>query len=162
MLGFMLATIAEVNGNNWIIRTAGTHVVEGSAMSSRTRDALQGIPDLGNHNYGAHRGHQLTRQDVEWSDVILASEALHVRFLRLHYPEAAAKSVSFGQFICAAPLDVPFGEQVSLVSSQAPDGAFDVDDPAGKDQFAYDECARTLWEMAQVFATVVAPYNAPL
>jgi protein-tyrosine-phosphatase len=155
MLGYMLSTIAETNGANWVIRTAGTHVAEGAAMSSRTRDALLRIPELGDHSYGAHRGHQLSQDDVEWSDVILASEALHVLFVRLRYPHAAAKSVSFGQFIRSAPLDEPFVDQVSFVSSQVPDSAFDVDDPAGQDQLAYDECARSLWDMAQVFATLV-------
>lgn len=155
MLGYMLTTIAEANGVDWAIHTAGTHVVEGAAMSSRTRDALLRIPELGDHRYGRHRGHQLTRGDVEWSDVILASEALHVLFVRLHYPEAAAKSVSFGQFIRRAPLDEPFVDQVTSTSSQVPDSAFDVDDPAGHDQLAYDQCARTLWDMAQVFATLV-------
>ena len=155
MLGYMLTTIAETNGTDWVIRTAGTHVAEGTAMSSRTRDALRRIPELGDHNYGAHRGHQLTRDDVEWSDVILASEALHVAFVRRHYPEAAAKSVSFGQFIRDAPLDEPFVDQVSFISTQVPDDAFDVDDPAGHDQLAYDQCARTLWDMAQVFGALV-------
>ena len=95
MLGYMLTTLAEESGTDWSIRTAGTHVAEGSAMSSRTRDALRRISELGDHRYGAHRGHQLTRDDVEWSDVILASEALHVLFVRLHYPDAASKSVLF-------------------------------------------------------------------
>jgi protein-tyrosine-phosphatase len=155
MLGYMLTTIAEANGTDWVIRTAGTHVAEGTAMSSRTRDALRRIPELGEHNYSAHRGHQLTRDDVEWSDVILASEALHVVYVRLHYPEAAAKSVSLGQFIRGAPLDEPFIDQVSSISSQVPDSAFDVEDPAGRDQLAYDQCARTLWDMAQVLGALV-------
>lgn len=155
MLGYMLTTISDASGSDWAIRTAGTHVAEGAAMSSRTRDALLRIPELGGHRYSGHRGHQLTRDDVEWSDVILASEALHVLFVRLHYPEATAKSVSIGQFIRRAPLDEPLVEQLTFVSSQDPDSAFDVDDPAGQDQLAYDVCARTLWDMAHVFGTVV-------
>jgi protein-tyrosine-phosphatase len=155
MLGYMLTTISDANGAGWAIRTAGTHVAGGTAMSSRTREALLRIPELGDHRYGGHRGHQLTRDDVEWADVILASEALHVLFVRLNYPEAAAKSVSFSQFIRSAPIDESLVDQISFVSSLDPDSAFDVDDPAGQDQFAYDECARTLWEMAQVFATLV-------
>ncbi len=155
MLGYMLTTIADAHEADWAIRTAGTHVAEGTAMSSRTREALLRIPEVGDHSYGAHRGHQLTRDDVEWSDVILASEALHVLFVRRHYPEAAAKSVSFGQFIRSAPLDEPFDDRVSFVSSLVPDSSFDVDDPAGQDQLAYDQCARSLWDMAQVFATLV-------
>jgi protein-tyrosine-phosphatase len=156
MLGYMLAALAEANGADWSIRTAGTHVAEGSAMSSRTRDALRRIPELGDRSYGAHRGHQLVRDDIEWADVVFASEALHVLFVRRHYPESASKTVLFGQFLRAAPLDEPFSDQVSHVSSLVPDRAFDVEDPAGKDQSAYDRCATTLWDMSQVFLTLVA------
>ncbi|MGH3732166.1 MAG: hypothetical protein ACRDVC_02115 [Acidimicrobiales bacterium] len=155
MLGYMLATLGEVNGSYWSIRTAGTHVVEGSAMSTRTREALLQIPELGDHRYGAHRGHQLTRSDVEWAHVILASEARHVVFVRAHHGEATAKTVLLGQFLREAPLDKLFADQVSHASSQTPDSAFDVDDPAGQDQDAYDQCATRLWEMAQAFATLV-------
>jgi protein-tyrosine-phosphatase len=155
MLGYMLTTLAEANGADWSIRTAGTHVSEGSAMSSRTRDALLRIPELGSHNYGAHRGHQLTREDVEWSDVILASEALNVLYVRMNYPAAAKKTVLFGQFLRDAPLDEQYVDQVSSISSEDPDSAFDVADPAGQDQLAYDQCAATLWDMSQVFVALV-------
>ena len=74
MLGYMLSTIAEATGEEWNIRTAGTHVTEGSAMSSRTRDALMKIEELGEHRYGAHRSHQLDDADTEWAQVILAAE----------------------------------------------------------------------------------------
>jgi protein-tyrosine-phosphatase len=155
MLGYMLTTIAEANGADWSIRSAGTHVAEGSAMSSRTRDALRRIPELGEHAYGAHRGHQLTRDDIEWADAILASEAIHVVFVRRHYPDAEAKTASFAQFIRDAPLDQSFGGRLSYVASLDPESSFDIEDPAGKDQSAYDRCAARLWDMAQGFAALV-------
>ena len=57
-------------------------------MSSRTRDALLSIDELGEHRYGAHRSHQIDEEDVEWADVILASEADHVRFVRAQFADA--------------------------------------------------------------------------
>jgi protein-tyrosine phosphatase len=155
MLGYMLTSIAEANGLQWSIRTAGTHVGEGSAMSSRTRDALLKVEDLGEHRYGQHRSHQLTSDDVEWANALLASEADHVRFVRSNFASATLKAVSLGQFLREAPLDENFEEQVRFVSSLEPLDYFDVLDPAGKDQAAYDECASLLWEMAQSFATLV-------
>ncbi len=154
MLGYMLTTLAEANGAEWSIRTAGTHVIEGSAMSSRTRDALLKLDELGVHHFSGHRSHQLTGEDVRWSDVILASEAANVHFVRTHHGDGGAKAVVFQQFLREAPLDTEFEEQVRYVSSLEPLAYFDVDDPAGKDQAAYDACAATLWEMAQVFATL--------
>ena len=85
----------------------------------------------------------------------MASEALHVLFVRLRFPHVATKTVLFGQFLRDAPLDEPLADQIACVSSLDPDSAFDVDDPAGQDQVAYDQCASKLWDMAQVFATVV-------
>jgi protein-tyrosine-phosphatase len=155
MLGYMLTTLAEAAGRDWSVRTAGTHVIEDSAMSARTRDALLSIDELGLHHYGAHRSHQLTDDDVAWADVILASEANHVYFVRLNFPEGAAKTVMLHQFLREAPLDVSFSQQLRYVASLQPSMFFDVDDPAGGDQTIYNACAANLWDMAQAFATVV-------
>ncbi len=155
MLGYMLTTLAEANGAPWSIRTAGTHVIEGSAMSSRTRDALVKLDDLGVHHFSGHRSRQLTNEDVAWSDAILASEAANVEYVRASYPEGASKAVILQQFVREAPLDLSFEEQVRYVASLEPLAFFDLEDPAGKDQAAYDACAQNLWEMAQVFATLV-------
>jgi len=70
---FMLWTLAESSGVEWTVRTAGTHVTEGSAMSSRTRDALMKIEELGTHRHGAHCSHQLDASDCDLADVILAA-----------------------------------------------------------------------------------------
>jgi protein-tyrosine-phosphatase len=129
--------------------------VEGSAMSSRTRDALLRVDGLGDHHFGTHRSRQLTFADVSWADALLTSEASQVRYVRTNFGDAT-KSVALGQFLREAPLDVSFEEQVQFVASLEPLDYFDVTDPAGKDQVAYDECAAQLWEMAQAFATLVA------
>src|SRR5664280_1776178 len=114
MLGYMLETLKESSGANWLVRSAGTHVVEGLAMSGRTRDALQRLDELGAHHYNAHRSHQLNAEEVAWADVILASEADHVRYVRSNFPEHAGKAVQLYQFVRHAPLDAPFDEQLAL------------------------------------------------
>jgi len=156
MLGYMLTTLSEVNGLDWQVRTAGTHVVEGSAMSSRTRDALLSLEDLGEHRYGAHRSHQLDGGDVEWADVILTSEANHVNFVRREYPSGATKTVVLAQLLSESTPDVTFDEQLHQVALMTPSGFFDVDDPAGGDQATYNACAARLWSLSQAFASVVA------
>ena len=155
MLGYMLTTLAEANGVDWRIRTAGTHVIEGSAISSRTRDALVKLNELGVHHFSGHRSRQVSAQDLAWCDVVLASEASNVKFVRSYYQDQADKAVVLQQFLREAPLDTPFDEQVRYVASLEPLAFFDVEDPAGKDQAAYDACAASLWEMAQVFSTLV-------
>jgi protein-tyrosine-phosphatase len=155
MLGYMLTTLAEVNGEHWHVRSAGTHVIEGSAMSARTRSALMAIDELGEHHFNAHRSHQLDDSDVLWADLILTSEADHVRYVRNCFPDASHKAVQLGLFARAAPVDGPFEHQLRAVATREPLKEYDVADPAGGDQVDYDRCATQLWELAQVFATLV-------
>ena len=155
MLGFMLTTIAEASGSEWHIRTAGTHVTEGSAMSGRTRDALMKIEELGAHRYGAHRSHQLTEVDCEWADVILAAEADNVRFVRTVFASQSHKAVQLAQFDRYATSSGAFDEQLGEVLTHEPSVEFDIADPAGGDQATYDACARQLWNLAQTFALIV-------
>lgn len=155
MLGYMLSAIAEESGEQWSVRTAGTLVAEGSAMSSRTRAALLGVDGLGERRYGAHRSHQINEDDVEWAHVILASEADHVRYVRAQFDDANSKTVQLVQFVRRAPIDVPFADQLAAVSDLDPLPAFDVVDPAGGDQAVYDACASQLWDLAKAFALLV-------
>jgi len=155
MLGYMLTTLAEAKGDEWHVRTAGTHVSEGSAMSGRTRDALMKIEGLGDHRYGAHRSHQLNEADTEWAQVILAAEADNVKFVRANFATNAEKAVQLAQFVRFAPLGGNFDAQLSAAFSHQPSPDFDVTDPAGADQLTYDACARQLWDLAQAFATLV-------
>lgn len=155
MLGYMLTTLAEANGENWTVRSAGTHVIEGSAMSGRTRHALAGIEELGAHHFNAHRSHQLGEDDVAWTDLIVTAEASHVRYVRSHFRDGADKTVVLAQFIRAAPLGASWREQIRDVAEREPLDDFDVSDPAGGEQVVYDECARHLWSLAQAFAVLV-------
>jgi len=155
MLGHMLSTLSASNYAHWHLRSAGTHVIEGSAMSGRTRDALLSVDELGEHHYGAHRSHQVDEEDVEWATVLLCAEADHVKFVRRHFAAHANKAVSLHQFVRFAPLDNPFAEQLATVVAMEPDASFDVEDPAGGDDATYRACARKLWELAQAFVTIV-------
>ena|SRR5665213_304562 len=156
MLGYMFESLVEAGGFDWSIRTAGILVIEGSAMSSRTRDALLALSDMGEHHYSGHRSHQLSTDDVIWADAILTSEASHVDFVRSNFPEAGSKTVQIHQFVREAPLDTPFEEQLATVASREPRSMFDIEDPAGGDQATYNACAMKLWELAQVFSTIVS------
>jgi protein-tyrosine-phosphatase len=155
MLGYMLTTLAESSGEQWHVRTAGTHVTEGSAMSARTRDALVKIEELGDHRYGAHRSHQLSEADAEWADVILCAEADNVNYVRANLAPHAYKAVQLAQFVRYAALEVGSDTQVRSAHFHEPSKEFDVVDPAGGDQATYDQCARQLWELAQAFASLV-------
>ncbi len=155
MLGYMLTTLAEANGDAWQIRTAGTHVTEGSAMSGRTRDALTTIDELGDHRYGAHRSHQLSATDGEWADVILAAESDNVNYVRANFAPYADKTVQLARFVRFVSTDGDFHARLREASRGEPTKEFDVADPAGGDQATYDACARQLWDLAREFARIV-------
>ena len=156
MLATMLDALGPESGHPLEVRSAGTHAVEGSSISARTRDALLAIDELALPSLNAHRSHQLELADVEWADLVLAAEADQVHFTRRAFPAFALSCCSLGQFVREAPLDEPWSTQVAVVSANDPDAAFDVADPAGGDQSVYDECARQLFELAQVFLTVLS------
>jgi|HubBroStandDraft_2_1064218.scaffolds.fasta_scaffold185279_2 protein-tyrosine-phosphatase len=155
MLGYMLTTLAESTGQEWNIRTAGTHVAEGSAMSGRTREALMKVEELGDHRYGAHRSHQISDADCEWADVILAAEADNVRYVRAVLAASADKAIQLAQFDRYALPNRSFDEQLREAVAHEPSVELDVVDPAGGDQATYDACARQLWNLAQTFALIV-------
>ncbi len=155
MLGYMLITLGEASGQDWRVRTAGTHAIEGSAMSSRTRTALETIEELAGHHFNAHRSHQIDDDDVAWADVIVAVQAAHVHFLRRHFAPATPKVVQLHQFVRFAALDGSLNDQLAGLAMIEPDAAFDIVDPAGADQEFYNACALELWELAQVFALLV-------
>ena len=148
MLGYMFARVADVNGYDWQIRTAGTHAVEGQAMSARTLAALVAIEDLGEHPYRAHRSHQLDDDDVAWADVIVAVEAAHVNFVRQHHPLGRATTIQLRHFLSHDENGTGFLHRVALAAQHDPPSDLDVPDPAGQSQADYDQCALDLWRYA--------------
>ena len=154
MLAYMLSDLAEAEGRSWRVRSAGTHVAAGQAMSARTRAALEKVPDLGEHRYGAHRSHQVDVADLEWADVILAAELDHVRYVERLVADGSC-AVQLGAFAAYAPAGFALAEQLREVARHPGDASLDVRDPAGGDQADYDACASELWRLARRFAELV-------
>jgi len=134
---------ALLQADGLAIVTAGTHVVEGQPMSRRTRDALVAV------GFGAdgHRSHQLTEQDLEDADLIVALAGEHVAYVRRRHPEAAARTATIKR-LCR---DLPAGparlaERVRALDLVAlPIEPWeDVEDPAGGDDDVYVACAEEL------------------
>ena len=81
------------------IVTAGTHVVEGQPMSRRTRAALASVGLTAD----GHRSHQLTDNDIEQAELILAMAGEHVSYVRRRHPEAAAKTATLKRLVRDLP-----------------------------------------------------------
>ncbi|MHB8826977.1 MAG: arsenate reductase/protein-tyrosine-phosphatase family protein [Acidimicrobiales bacterium] len=154
MLAYMLSDLAEAEGRSWRVRSAGTHVAAGQAMSARTRSALEKVPELGEHRYGAHRSHQVCAADLDWADVVLAAELDHVRYVERLIGDRS-RAVQLGAFVAYAPAGFDLAEQLGEVARHSADASLDVRDPAGGEQADYDSCASELWRLARRFAELV-------
>lgn len=148
----LAGVIDELAGDRFEVRSAGTHAVEGHAISPRTWTAMASIGDDG-VAIRRHRSHQLTDDDVAWADVILTAEADHVAYVRARYP-GNATAVQLGLFCRVAPLDTTLAEQVRLVAATPLDDTLDVADPGEMDQSGYDSCVVILNDLANVFVTI--------
>jgi protein-tyrosine-phosphatase len=159
MAGIMLAQLAELEGLELELITAGTLVVEGQPMGLSTRRALEAIGEIDTSVMGRHRSHQLSDLDVLRADVILAMEADHVRYVRAKHPSGADKALMIRRLVAElSPDDLPFGARLAALQPARLelDVELEVSDPAGSAQGAYDACARELWELCQVAVALMA------
>jgi protein-tyrosine phosphatase len=152
MAGFMLEHLAERRagrgGNGLRIATAGTHSVDGQPMSFRTRNALASIDELGELAVSRHRSRQMGDVDVEHSDLVVAMEADHIRYVRRNHPDAAGRTATIRRLARdLAPPPASLAERVAALELAATpiDKAEDVLDPAGGDEATYIACAAELW-----------------
>lgn len=141
----------EESGVAATVVTAGTHVVENQPMSRRTRAALLAV----GVDPGSHRSHQLTDADVQSADLIVTMEPEHVSFVRRRYPEAASRTatIRYLEEHLQAGAE-PLGDRVAQLHLQdvAPEAQGEIDDPAGKEEPEYIECAAALHEVIQKLA----------
>lgn len=148
----MLEWLAEAGGLPLRLATAGTHAVEGQPAGARTQAALRTVLEA---SVGRHRSHQLTADDLARADLVVAMEAAHVRYVRRHHPEAAARTGTLRQLCRALPPGPPdLATRVAgldLAAASLSD-ADDVADPAGGSDATYTDCAGELWTLCQELA----------
>lgn len=147
----MVEWLADASGVALHVGTAGTHAVEGQPAGARTQAALWTIPVLDGVPVGRHRSHQLDAAVVARSALVITMEAAHVRYVRRHHPEAAARTATL-RHLCRALPEGPSPGLGARVYGLALAGApvtdeDDVADPAGGDASTYAACAAELWDL---------------
>jgi protein-tyrosine-phosphatase len=152
MAGALMDTDLDI-----IVTTRGTHVVEGMPMSLRTQSALAA---LGVQNH-PHRSRQLSRDDLDTADLIIAMAREHVQFVRKRHPQAAARTATLKRLVRdLPPTNGSLAERVAALQldTVALEHWEDVDDPAGGDEDVFHECAAQinalLEQLAPVFRNV--------
>ena len=158
MAGTMLAQLAEHEGLDLRVRTAGTHVIEDQSASTRVRSAVAAIGELDVVALRAHRSHQLTEEDCVAADLIVAMEADHVAYVRRVHPEAAGRTATMRRLVSELSLlhDDP-RSRIRAAKLELQDLAeeIDVSDPLGGDQLAYNRCAQEIWDLSQALGVLL-------
>ncbi|MHB8220629.1 MAG: arsenate reductase/protein-tyrosine-phosphatase family protein [Acidimicrobiales bacterium] len=152
MAGFMLGYLAEANGVGIDVSTAGTHVVDGQPMSARTRTALSSVGALEGIDTSRHRSRQVRESDLERTDLVIAMEADHVRYVRRRHPDAAARTATIRRLcrdLPAGPAGLPARVAALDLGGVVLTDSEDVADPAGGDEAAYVACAHELFSLCQ-------------
>jgi protein-tyrosine-phosphatase len=150
MAGAMLAHLASTRDLPLTVVTAGTHAVGGVPLGARTLGALRTIlPSYGTPaGASSHRSTQLGSAELGSADLVVAMEAAHVRFVRRHHPQAAARTGMLRTLVRDLPPGpAPLPERVATLQLDRAvlDDADDAVDPAGLDDAVYASCAADLW-----------------
>jgi protein-tyrosine phosphatase len=120
--------------------TAGTLVIEGLPMSTRTRRALENLGVA----VPRHRSRQLQVAHLEDADLVVGFEALHVEHVRREHPEFAGRTATLRRLCRDLPRvggSLPERLAALDLASVELEPWEDVEDPAGGDHDTYQRCA---------------------
>jgi protein-tyrosine-phosphatase len=141
----MATVLFRDRAEGFLVRGAGTHVIEGQPMSVRTRTALSslGMADP------THRSAQLWELDARRADLVVAMAPEHVAWVRRTMPDVAARTATLKRLVKLLPdaRDIDdFVERVASLdlASIEPEPWEEVVDPGGGEQDVFDRCAQEL------------------
>ncbi len=141
----MAATMFADRTSGFDVVSAGTHVIEGLPMSTRTRNALAGV----GHANLDHRSHQLVADDLVGAALVIAMEPGHLRYIEREFPDARDRSALFPTVVRLLEQHPVSGELADRVDGFAlanvePAAEDEVIDPAGGEQPDFDASAAEL------------------
>ncbi len=159
MAASMFADRAREQGVRFEVGSAGTHVIEGLPMSTRTRNALNGV----GHSNPEHRSHQLVTSDVADAALIVAMEPGHLKYLEREFPDARNRAALFPRIVSLLEADGGTGTDLADrvdsfdLADIAPTPEDEVVDPAGGEQPEFDASAAELDLLVDRLLAQVAP-----
>jgi protein-tyrosine-phosphatase len=141
----MATVLFRERAGGFVVRGAGTHVIEGQPMSVRTRAALAalGMADP------THRSSQLWEPDARRADLLVAMAPEHVRWVRRTMPDAAPRTATLKRLLHMLAttddaLDLATRVAGLDLASIDPEPWEEIVDPGGGEQDVFDDCAREL------------------
>jgi len=154
----LLAGAVDERGVAIELATAGTHATEGQPVSARTTTSLSAA--LGRSvSLGAHRARQLTAEELDGTDLVVAMEAAQVRAVRRTHPTAAERVATLTLLARELPCDGRgLASRVASMSLDArePDDHDDIVDPAGAGDEVYLATMEALVDRCGEFARRLA------
>ncbi|HEX7095848.1 MAG TPA: hypothetical protein VF183_08180 [Acidimicrobiales bacterium] len=158
----MATVLFRERATGYVVRSAGTHVVEGQPMSVRTRTALARL-GLADPN---HRSAQLWEPDARRADLLVAMAPEHVRWVRRTMPEVADRTATLKRLVRVLPSTertLPLAQRVAMLEldRHEPEDWEEVVDPGGGEQDVFDACAHELDALVDRFIDALgAPRRA--
>jgi protein-tyrosine-phosphatase len=140
----MATVLFRERADGFVVRGAGTHVIEGQPMSVRTRAALAGL-GLADPT---HRSAQLWELDARRADLVIAMAPEHVAWVRRTMPDIADRTATLKRLVRVLPSATApvFADRIASLGldSVEPEPWEEVEDPGGGEQDVFDRCAREL------------------
>jgi protein-tyrosine phosphatase len=122
----LLAARARALGLDLVVSSAGLSALEGEPATPEARAALR----RRQLDAEGHRARRLTEELVREADLVLTMTSAHKQGLLARFPEAAGKVFTLGEF------------------AEGPAGG-DVEDPYGRGEEAYEQCAARLERLVE-------------
>jgi protein-tyrosine phosphatase len=158
----MATVLFRERATGFVVRGAGTHVIEGQPMSVRTRKALAslGLADP------LHRSSQLWELDARRADLVIAMAPEHVAWVRRTIPEVAARTATLKRLLHLLPGASAGTELAGAIAtldlaSIDPEPWEEVVDPGGGEQDAFDRCAQELDKLIDELIDVLGAPRRP-
>ena len=151
----MAATMLQALNPSLIVRSAGTHVVEGRPVGVRTRTTLA------RHGLAApdHRSRQFSTEDAS-ADLVAVMEPAHILWIRSRFPAANTVTGSLRRLARDLPRSPAHGLASEMLSERvAPLGLADISpepweevpDPGAGEQVDFDRVAVEICDLVTMF-----------
>lgn len=152
----VMATVISRSRTDAIrVSGAGTHVIEGHPMSSRTRAALArlGLADP------THRSTQLADRHLD-ADLLVTMEPAHVAYIRRHHPDAAPRAATLRRLVRDLPATSGLlAERIASLGLERVEleAWEEVVDPGSGEQPAFDACIDELDRLVDELLAALHP-----
>lgn len=127
MAEYLMKKIAEEKGKNLEIKSCGTYASDGDIS---TYDAIEVLWEDYRIDLKPHRATNITKSDIQNSDLILCATVNHKMFVLQMFPKLKGKVYTIKEYA-------------------GKDGNLDISDPWGYNKMVYRKCAGEIYDLLE-------------